>query len=287
MRAITIAIALILLITVGCGPKSSVLSHKNFRDQYIAELKRRESGLSIQIKGDLEIQLSLEDSEHTAYLDNAYREYCLATDDLAGVLERYATAAIETLKRPESAEIDPSRIVPVIKDSQYLSEIKQSMLNAGHDLSNFDIYHESLNPYLEVLYAEDTEFNIRYLGQDDIESLGINTDCLLSNAVENLKRDLPPIERHGADGYYMLTAGGNYEASLLLFDSIWNSSNFVVNGDIVVGIPSRDLLFVTGSNDKANITRLKDVCEEVVAESGYSITSTLFVRHGDKWEEFK
>jgi uncharacterized protein YtpQ (UPF0354 family) len=258
-----------------------------FRDQYIAELKRQESELSVEIKGDLEIELSLADSQHTSYLDNAYREYCLSIDDLAGVLERYAVSAIETLKRSESAEIDTNRIVPVIKDSLYLSEIKQSMLNAGRDLSNFDMYHESLNPYLDVLYAEDTEFNIRYLGTADIKSLGIDSDCLRSNAVENLKRELPPIESHGANGYYMLTAGGNYEASLLLFDSIWNSSNFVVNGEIVVGIPSRDLLFVTGSNDDENINRLRDVCKKVVAESGYSLTSVLFIRKGNMWEEFK
>lgn len=277
----------IMLANTSCSPNNSALSHESFRDQYIAELKRQESALSVQVKGDLEIELSLADSKHTSYLDNAYREYCLATDDLAGVLERYAIAAIETLKRSESAEIDPSRIVPVIKDSLYLSEIKQSMLNAGQDLSKFDMYHESLNSYLDVLYAEDTEFNIRYLSAADIETLGIDVDCLRSNAVKNLERELPPIQRRGADGYYMVTAGGNYEASLLLFDSIWNSSNFVVKGEIVVGIPSRDLLFVTGSDDDENINRLKNVCKDIIAESGYSLTSVLFVRSGDKWEEFK
>lgn len=276
-----------MLAATACSPNKSTLSHERFRDQYIAELKRQESEISVQIRGELEIELSLADSKFTSYLDNAYREYCLATNDLAGVLKRYAIAAIETLKRPKTSVIDASRIVPVIKDSLYLSETRQAMLNAGQDLSKFDIYNEKLNSRLDVFYAEDTEFNIRYLGTADIEDLGIELDCLRSNAVENLKRELPPIECHGADGYYMLTAGGNYEASLLLFDSIWNSSNFVVKGDIVVGIPSRDLLLVTGSHDDENIKRLSDACKEVVAESGYSLTSILFVRTGDKWEEFK
>ena len=47
----------------------------------------------------------------------------------------------------------------------------------------------------------------------------------------------------------MLKAGGDYEASLLLFDDIWRDGQVKVDGDIVVAVPAKDVLLVTGSNN--------------------------------------
>jgi len=292
MRLRTTITLLTLLITVGCSRNAAthstpLLSRSAFRDSYISELRHQDSGISVQAKEDLELQISLGDQEHAAFLDNAYQEYCFAPDDLADVLERYAHAAIETLKMTDLDLFDSQRVVPVIKDSRYVIDVKQSMINAGQDVSKCDLYYEVVNPDLHVLYAEDTEYNIRYLGGEDVKQLGMTAPELRSNAVANLKQILPPIEKRGTNGFYMVTAGGTYEASLLLLDSIWSPSNFVVNGEIVVGIPSRDLLFVTGSEDGPNIKRLRKVCEEAVAESSYALTATLFVKTGQGWNKLE
>ena len=53
-------------------------------------------------------------------------------------------------------------------------------------------------------------------------------------AVENLKRVLPKIELRCDVEVMLMSAGGNYEASLLLIDDIWSSGQVNVNGDIVV-----------------------------------------------------
>ena len=111
-----------------------------------------------------------------------------------------------------------------------------------------DNVYEDLNSDLIILYAEDSQKNIRYLTPADLEKVNIDRKELRNLACENLKKLLPKIERQGANGLYMITAGGDYEASLLLFGSMWIDMQKDVHGDVVVAIPTRDLLIVTGSD---------------------------------------
>jgi uncharacterized protein YtpQ (UPF0354 family) len=70
-------------------------------------------------------------------------------------------------------------------------------------------------------------------------------------ALGNLHRMLANIEmREGADHVFLIEAGGIYEASLLLADGIWSSDQIKVDGDIVVAVPDRSALLVTGSNNR-------------------------------------
>jgi uncharacterized protein YtpQ (UPF0354 family) len=85
----------------------------------------------------------------------------------------------------------------------------------------------------------------------------------------------------------MVTAGGTYEASLLLFDSIWSSDNFNVDGELVVAIPSRDLLLVTGSRDKEGLEQLRKLAVKTVEEASYRLTPELFVRKEGGWLPFR
>jgi uncharacterized protein YtpQ (UPF0354 family) len=95
--------------------------------------------------------------------------------------------------------------------------------------------------------------------------------------VENLKRLLPKIEVHAGPLVSMVTAGGNYEASLLLFDELWSNGPIRVEGDFVVAVPARDVLLVTGSRNLAGIAKLRELAVKMVRESSYHLTDQLFV----------
>ena len=61
-----------------------------------------------------------------------------------------------------------------------------------------------------------------------------------------------------------MSAGGNYEASLLLIDDIWSSGQVKVNGDIVVAIPTRDVLLVTGSRNRSGLKRVRELAAKFI-----------------------
>jgi uncharacterized protein YtpQ (UPF0354 family) len=138
-----------------------------------------------------------------------------------------------------------------------------------------------------IVYAEDSPKNIRYLTSPDLDKAGITRKELRAIASENLKTLLPKIERRGGEGLYMVTAGGDYEASLLVVDSIWTDGQMRVKGDFVVAVPTRDLLLVTGTQEAEGIQKVTRLANEAFKrEFSYRLTPKLFVYRQGKFEPF-
>lgn len=162
-----------------------------------------------------------------------------------------------------------SRIIPIIKDHRFVLE--SSNLTENLD----DHVYEKYNSDLYIFYAEDLESNISYLKKEDLKSLNLEFNELKNLAIENLNSIIENIERNGNKEIFMLIAGGNYESSLILLD-IWNHDNFPVSGEIIVAIPARDLLFVTGSNSISEIDELKNRVKEINETGDHIVSNKLF-----------
>ena len=127
-----------------------------------------------------------------------------------------------------------------------------------------------------------------FLTNEKLTKLGLSRDENLQKlAVANLRNVIPNIEIRGSHGSYMITAGGAYEASLILFDDLWERMASKVNGEIVIAVPARDLLLVTGSNDKDGLERMRKVVSGVPPNEGYAISDALFVYRDKHFVEFK
>jgi uncharacterized protein YtpQ (UPF0354 family) len=292
MHNIAITVLVLALLLSGCGqerePEPGSLTAAEFTEAYMEKLRSADPSLSVKKVGELELQVGGEqDDEHSVFLDNAYKEYHLAPEDIEQILDRYTQSILGTIRMPDIDAIDIARIVPVIKDAEYPVEIRKSLLEAGQKIDELDFFYETLNEHLLVFYALDTERNIRYLSREEIETLSMQPEELRAQAVKNLSSLLPGIQKHGDAGTFMVTAGGTYEASLLLFDSIWSSDNFNVDGELVVAIPSRDLLLVTGSRDKEGLEQLRKLAVKTVEEASYRLTPELFVRKEGGWLPFR
>lgn len=57
-----------------------------------------------------------------------------------------------------------------------------------------------------------------------------------------------------------------------------------VDGDIVIGIPSRDVLLVTGANNAAYMKTLKDTVHEVYETGDHLVSDKLFIYKHGKFE---
>jgi len=252
-----------------------MLTEIEFSERFAERLVEKINGLKIcSIKG-LEIRTEYENSnEFKHFLDNCYSEYLREPKDIEDIFLKYLNSA-ESLYKP-SENINISDILPVIKDERFLKSIQE--INP-----NFALNHifEKYNSELYIFYVEDTETNINYLTEDDLEKLNIRKEELQKIAIENLSNSVA-IEKHGEDGYYMLVADGNYESSLILLD-IWTEENFEVKGKIVIGIPSRDVLLVTGKNDYENIERLSKTINEISESGDHLVCEKIFEYHNGKF----
>ena len=198
-------------------------------------------------------------------------------------VHRYVQAILESQDTDKTPE--RSQIVPIIKDRAWLKEIERNSKASGVK-GSADYLHQELNEELFVFYAEDRPQSVRFLTADAVRAANVSQEELRNLAVTNLKALLPRIELSEIPPMLMLTAGGDYEASLLLFDSIWSSGQIKVEGEIVVAIPARDVLIITGSKNKAGLKKLRETAKKVASEANYTLTDKLFVYRDGKFVVF-
>jgi uncharacterized protein YtpQ (UPF0354 family) len=207
---------------------------------------------------------------------NLYHDYKTDPSNLGTIVDLIAATLTDT-EPPGARKLNGGRIVPVIKDRAWL-EAARSTLEKGRDL-----LHEDYNDELVVVYGVDTASRTRYLMSDD--DIGDRTD-MRAHAVANLAALLPEVEMRNAENLSLISAGGDYEASLLLFNSIWRSGQIKVDGEIVVAIPAKDILMVTGSKNRKGIAAVRKLAAEYAAQSRYSITDTLFVYRNGQFVKY-
>jgi len=171
-------------------------------------------------------------------------------------------------------------IVPTIKDEEYLNITRKN----GNE--NVPFVHEHLVADLWIVYCVDSPEAIMTLKTEILSHLHVEQNALKALAIENLKRILPPVERHGNGPVYMLTAGGDYVASLLLFDDLWEEMGASVDGDIIAAVPSRDVVLFTSSGSAEGIVDMRQSVTRVSETGGYLISTTMLRRHDGGWRVF-
>ncbi|MGC4104049.1 DUF1444 family protein [Ferruginibacter sp.] len=281
---IKIAITLIIALQIpGCSIKKNNLTIKDFTYKYQDSLSRNFSDAKFEMVDDSTIAVKFNGQDISIYSDNAFREYKLTPDSLAPILHKYIVVASELFKPKSDVSID--NIVPIIKPTAFI-ENSNALLQTKNDSTKNEGAYDTYNEELVIAYAEDAKNTIRYLTNKDISALGINRDSLRIIATRNLDKLLTNIQLKGDSDVSMLTAGGNYEASLILLPSIINKKNLAVDGDFVIAIPNRDLLLVTGSNNKKGIARPKEIAADSYANGDHQVSEYLYKWNGSKFQKF-
>jgi uncharacterized protein YtpQ (UPF0354 family) len=268
----------------GCSTKQ-VAQPMDYTKEYASVLQKKMPESKVIVKAEMTLTIFDKSGKKTmAFLDNSYKEYVTTPKDKKQIMAKYIEAFIEPIS--ENEVIDTSRITPIIKDRAWLAEIKVAMKARGTEELADHVY-EDLNAELVILYAEDSPKNLRYFTTKDLELVNLKVADLKSLAIKNLSKIIPKIETRSGNGYYMVTAGGNYDASLILFESLWDGVQIKVDGDYVIAIPSRDVLLITGTKNKEGIKKISELAIKIVAEGSYHLTSDLFVRREGKFIKYE
>jgi hypothetical protein len=269
--------------TVEAGMPSAMdrlLSKDCNRDEfallYLKLLQETAPDLQFEMTGDMQIRMvNASGKEATSFLHNAWVEYSRNTADRRGLLERHASVASTLANEP--SPLEATQIVAMVKDSEYV----------GMFGPKFEDVTEHLCGDLWIVYAQDLPDRMLTLKRETLNRVGIDDATLRKLATENLRRIMPAAEQHGEGPWFLLTAGGDYTASLLLFEEIWEDLATSVDGDIVAVVPARDVLLFTGSNSHEGLKAIRERAAELVATGNYIVSDTLIVRAGGRWEVFK
>lgn len=272
------------LLVIGCNQKNNTVTLKEFTKKYFDSLTTKFATAKFRIVDDSTIESKFNDNDIRISVDNAYKEYQHNPSSIQKIFSKYLTVTSELYTRREKIDVD--RIVPIIKPVSYLDDVRSAAKKMGGGQDVEGVY-ENYNDQLIIAYAEDTKNSIRYLTHDDLKVLSIKTDSLKSIATRNLDKLLTNIQRRGGNGVFMLTAGGDYEASIILLDNILTRESLPVNGDFVIAIPNRDMLLITGSNDKAGISKIKEIATKSFENGNYQVSEYLFKWNGKTFEKLE
>jgi hypothetical protein len=132
---------------------------------------------------------------------------------------------------------------------------------------------------------------IGVLTRANLEELNVRFDSALERAKENLGRRLPPIRfvevGNGLPaGVYASGAATDYESSLLLLpERIPQLPES--HGDMIVMVPGRNSVWITGSRNEAGLAALLDVAEKFFEAVPHRCSATLLRRDGGGWAVFR
>lgn len=258
--------------------QANELSESQFTEivaQAISELLPQ---CKVKVSGALEVSVTPSTGNTTCYLGNVWKEIRADPQRRVDVVQKHLEALQSTIEMMTSqVQINRDEIVPLVKDQIWIEEVEQQQLK---------VYRQPLVADLSVVFALDGEHQLAFLGDEDVQELALSGEALRRLAVDNLKEKLSKPTRHGEGPLYMMTVGGTFEASLLLFDDVWENQDAAVDGSLVVAVPSRDLLIFTGANAPEAIQQMRSQVNEVFSHGSYLISKTLLVRDGTGWREF-
>jgi Protein of unknown function (DUF1444) len=139
---------------------------------------------------------------------------------------------------------------------------------------------------LNVVYTFGPQFGRRVVTHADLDQMQLPMPVLRRSAYEHLEVLSSRAEFHGQPPALMLSFDG-LESSLLLASDFWSRLEGAVPGELVVGVPARDVVIVTGSQSGAGMEKVRRCVERVFFANGdHPLSRGLLVRRGGSWEPF-
>ena len=139
---------------------------------------------------------------------------------------------------------------------------------------------------LTVAYAFDMGDHYVFVANKDLPRLGVSAEELHERALQNLRALNLNVQAHSGEGIMALTAGGNYEATLLLLPEIWEAFGPLVEGRMIVSVPARDIVYVAGDSNQENLASLRRWTSKMLENADKPMSRTFLVWTGSGWTEY-
>jgi uncharacterized protein YtpQ (UPF0354 family) len=137
---------------------------------------------------------------------------------------------------------------------------------------------------LLVGYTLGPEYGERLVTWRDLDRMEVSRRELRRRAAGFLDWMVDRVEIHGQPPALMLSFSG-MESSVLLADSFWDGLAGSVPGDIVIGVPARDVVILTGSRSPAGIAKARRAVDRVFYAGGaHLLLRDLLIWQGGGWD---
>jgi hypothetical protein len=139
---------------------------------------------------------------------------------------------------------------------------------------------------LAVAYTSGPPYGRDLFTWPELDGAGLARRELRRQAAINLYHALDRVGVHGQPPALMLSFDG-LESSVLLAHAFWDDVARSVPGELVVGVPARDVVIFTGARSGSGLRRVRRAVDRVFFAGGEHLLSRdLLVRRQRRWEVF-
>ena len=157
------------------------------------------------------------------------------------------------------------------------------------DMRRDDVHAPVLDEFLGGLgvgYSYGPPFGDRLVTWADLQRMELPRRMLRRQAANNLDDRLGVAQVHGQPPALMLQFDG-IASTLLLAEPFWAALERSVPGELVVGVPARDVVIVTGSESPPGLAKVRRAVDRVFfAGDRYLLSRKLLVRRHGVWQVF-
>ena len=186
--------------------------------------------------------------EATFFMDNVWISYEHDKENRRDLLERYMSTAAGFDK--PAAGLSREQVIAIVKDSNYMSMFKPERQVARRTpVWRFVDCLRGRSARTEPVASRRIACKAHRHSRRTNCSIWQKTTSAESYRLHSATETVRLV--------HLVTAGGDYTASLLLFDGLWDdlSPSDSVEGDVVAVAPSRDVLLYTGSESKGRVSQ--------------------------------
>lgn len=150
-----------------------------------------------------------------------------------------------------------------------------------------EVLREAFVGELEVAYQFAPPYEPRLLTWQGWERTGMSRAELRRAAAAALYQRLDQVAIHGQPPALMLSFDG-LESSVLLAHPFWDDLAASIPGDVVVGVPARDVVIFTGTESPPGLQKVRRAVDRMFFAGGAQLLSReLLVRRQRCWEVFE
>ncbi len=137
---------------------------------------------------------------------------------------------------------------------------------------------------LDIVLMYDFGQHMTGVTADAADPWGQTHDTIFDRARANLAALERPSWQELGDGVFQIASDVTFEESFVLVNAVWKSLD--VQGEPVVAIPNRGVLFATGADNTAGLSRLLAEAQRSMQERPWPLSATLLHRADDSWQPF-
>lgn len=284
--------AVLMLAPLVLGPGHALagkpLTPKQFGTRYMKIVKKRYPKIRIKRFDALGFSFGGPPAKGSkAHLDNAYREYLSAPENLNQVLNTYIRVLGDLNKNASEKYKTRERIVPIVRSAAYLAMIRQAIRKVPRKARSKALF-DTIAPGLHLVYAFDLPRAVQPMFERDLERLGMSRTALRKQATKNFRRLIDnKVRIDRGPGVYAVRVDGMYEASLLSLSPKWYRHRFPVNGDLIAYVPARNFIIFSGTEEPRGKSVAQRFAQDVFRKAPRPVFNKPLVLRNGKWRLWK